>query len=269
MTTSTTLTAWIDGIGVLGPGLATWPAARAILAGSTEYVPQAIVFPTLQMLPPAERRRVGKSVKVALAVAQEAVTDSAQDASQLASVFSSSSADVDNCDAICQALATDDRQLSPTRFTNSVHNAPAGYWGIASGAMAPATVLCAYDGSFGAGLLEALAQVAVDGLPVLLATYDMPYPEPLNVTRPLAGTFGIGLVLMPRPGERSLAKIQVSFTDAPGDCMDDPDLEALRRGIPSARGLPLLRSLARGRSESVVLDYLDPLRLAVMVEACR
>ena len=269
MTNRTILTAWIDGVGVIGPGLANWPATRAILAGNADYVAHAIAFPPLQILPPAERRRTGASVKLALAVAHEAVTGAEQDASKLAAVFSSSSGDVDNCAAICQALATDDRQISPTRFTNSVHNAPAGYWGIASGAMAPATVLCAYDGSFGAGLLEAMTQVAIDGIAVVLATYDTPYPEPLDVTRPLAGAFGIGLSLMPRASDHSLARIQVSLSDAAFKRMEDPALEALRRGIPAARGLPLLQALARGREESVILEYLEPLRLAVTVEPCR
>ena len=33
---------------------------------------------------------------------------------------------------ICETLATAERQVSPTRFHNSVHNAPAGYWSIAT-----------------------------------------------------------------------------------------------------------------------------------------
>ena len=38
--------------------------------------------------------------------------------------------------------------------------------------MAPCQVLCAYDASFGAGLLDALAQVVVDRQPTLLIAYD-------------------------------------------------------------------------------------------------
>jgi hypothetical protein len=135
------------------------------------------------------------------------------DARQLAAVFTSSGADNDNCDAICKVLASDDRHISPTRFHNSVHNAPAGYWGIASGAMTPATVLCAHDASFGAGLLEALTQVAVDGIGTLLVTYDMPYPEPLHAKRPLPAAFGIALALMPKPSAQSLARIELSLCD--------------------------------------------------------
>jgi hypothetical protein len=45
------------------------------------------------------------------------------------------------------------------------------------------------------------------------------------------------------------------------------ELEALRRALPAARGLPLLESLALERSEPVVLDYLDDLRLRVQVSS--
>ena len=269
------LTAYLDGVGLLGPGLDNWVAAQPILAGTTDYVSHAIAVPAPMALPPAERRRVGLAVRVALAVAQEAVAAAQLDAGQLAAVFSSSSADGDTCDAICRTLASEDRHLSPTRFHNSVHNAPAGYWGIASGAMTPATVLCAYDASFAAGLLEAvvqlsqLSQVSVDAAGTLLVTYEAPYPEPLHAKRPHPSAFGLALALLPRQGPHSLARVQVELVEAPADRLANPDLEALRRGIPSARGLPLLQALASGRAGRVILEYLEPLGLAVTIEPCR
>ncbi|WP_295446759.1 beta-ketoacyl synthase chain length factor [uncultured Thiodictyon sp.] len=266
--TTIILNAWIDGIGLLGPGLDHWAEARPILAGATDYAPRPVVVPPPVVLPPPERRRVGLAAKVALAVAQEAITTAHVDATQLAAVFSSSGADGDNCDALCRVLASDDRHISPTRFHNSVHNAAAGYWGIASGAMTPATALCAYDGSFGAGLLEALTQVAVDGVGTLLVTYEAPYPEPLHAKRPHPAAFGLALVLMPQPGPHSLAALHVEVTQTPFDRLPDANLEALRLQIPSARGLPLLRLLAQGRAGQVILEYLDPLSLTVDVLPC-
>jgi hypothetical protein len=263
------LTAYLDGIGLIGPGLDNWLAARPILAGVTPYESRPLTVAAPQSLPPAERRRTGLAIKVALAVAQEAVAAGQLDARQLAAVFASSGADNDNCDAICKTLASDDRHISPTRFHNSVHNAPAGYWGIASGAMTPATVLCAHDGSFGAGLLETLTQVAVEGWGTLLVTYDTPYPEPLHAKRPLPAAFGIALALMPERSAQSLARIEVSLTDAAPDALADPALESLCRAIPAARGLPVLQCVARGKGGRVVLDYLEPLRLDVMIEPCR
>ena len=268
MSNKHTLEAWIDGIGLLGPGLDNWPAAQAILAGAAEYVAQPLVVPAPLALPPAERRRVGLSVKVALAVATEAVSTAQADAKQLAAVFASSGADGDNCDAICKALASDDRHISPTRFHNSVHNAPAGYWGIASGAMTPANVVCAYDASFGAGLLEAMTQVRVEATGVLLVAYEAPYPEPLQATRPHPSAFGLALALMPQRGPRSLARLRLELVEDVPDTLANTELEALRRQIPCARGLPLVQALAGGGAARVVLDYLAPLSLAVEIEPC-
>ncbi|OYW36608.1 MAG: 3-oxoacyl-ACP synthase [Hydrogenophilales bacterium 12-61-10] len=269
------LIAYIDGIGLVGPGLDNWPAAQPILAGHAAYEAHPLVVAAPQSLPPAERRRTGLSIKVALAVAFDAIAAGQLDARQLATVFTSSGADNDNCDAICKTLASDDRSISPTRFHNSVHNAPAGYWGIASGAMTPATVLCAHDVSFGAGLLEAMTQLAVDGSPgsarvgTLLVAYDMPYPEPLHAKRSLPSAFGIALALMPVRSAQSLAQIELELGDAAPDMLADPALEALRRSIPAARGLPLLQAVARRETCRVVLDYLAPLSLLVQVEPCR
>lgn len=262
------LTAWIDGIGLLGPGLPDWPAGRAVLSGETHYTPGATPVPAPPSLPPAERRRAGLSVKIALAVAHEAITAAQRDARTLATVFASSGADGDNCHAICDALASDDRHISPTRFHNSVHNAPSGYWGIASKAMAPSNVICAYDGCFGAGLLEALTQVAVDACDSVLIAYDAPYPEPLNAKRPMPAAMGVALTLAPQRSAHSLARIEVSLTDAGASTLSHSDLETLRRAIPAARGLPLLQAIARGVHADIVLDYLDPLRLAVRIEPC-
>ncbi|MDP2029894.1 MAG: beta-ketoacyl synthase chain length factor [Thiobacillus sp.] len=266
---NTILTAWIEGIGLLGPGLPDWPTAHAVLTGDAAYVPSPITAPPPQGLPPAERRRAGVSVKVALAVALEAIAMGQLDARQLSTVFASSGADGDNCNAICAVLASEDRHISPTRFHNSVHNAPAGYWGIASGAMAPATVLCAYDGCFSAGLLETLTQVTVEGGTALLIAYDAPYPEPLNAKRPMPSAMGIALALTSQKSAQSLARIQVSLTDTEPDVLADPGLEALRRAIPAARGLPLLQALARTQTCEVVLDYLDPLKLVVTIEPAK
>ena len=40
-----TLLAFVQGIGVLGPGFSGWPRAAAALAGRTDYAPQPTVLP--------------------------------------------------------------------------------------------------------------------------------------------------------------------------------------------------------------------------------
>lgn len=262
------LHAWIEGIGFLAPGLPDWPAARAMLRGEQPYAATPSVLPVPSLLPPAERRRASRVVKTALAVGLEAVAHAGADASQLATVFAASGADGHNCHALCEQLASDDRQISPTRFHNSVHNAAAGYWGIATGSMAPCQVLCAYDASFGAGLLDALAQVALDLQPVLLIAYDSEYPEPLRAKRNIPDCGGVALLLAAERSARALAAISVGTTHDAADMLADAALETLRTSIPALRALPLLERLANAARGSVGLDYLRPMQLKVDVEPC-
>src|SRR5690242_6613848 len=168
------LTAHIQGIGLLGPGLESWASSTAILEGRTLYNRQPTVVPLPEGLPAAERRRVGLVVKLALGVGLQAVSEAGVQPDALPAVFASSGGDGQNCHEICQALANDERLISPTRFHNSVHNAAAGYWSIATRSKAASNALCAFDWSFAAGLLEAVTQVVVDQTRVLLVAYDAP-----------------------------------------------------------------------------------------------
>lgn len=261
----TRLSAYIESVGLLGPGLHNWPHAVEVLAGQAAYVPERTALPPPAGLPPAERRRTGPTVRVALAVGHEAASASGRDPATLATVFTSSGGDGQNCHAICETLAGEDRMLSPTRFHNSVHNAPAGYWSIAAHAMASSNVLCAYDGSFAAGLLESLCQAAVDAVPNLLIAFDTDYPSPMHEVRPIPDSFGVAMVLAPEAGPRTLARVDAWLTHAPATVLASRELEPLRRGNPAARALPLLEALATQRSASVVLDYLDDTRVHIDV----
>jgi hypothetical protein len=263
-----TLHAYVDGIGVLGPGIAHWPEAAAVLSGQKAYQPAPTVLPVPQILAAAERRRTGRVVKLALAVALEATAQAGADPAKLASVFSSSGGDGHNCHEICHALSIAGREISPTRFANSVHNAAAGYWSIAMGAVAESNVLCAFDASFAAGLLEALTQVVVDRESVLLVAYDTEYPQPLNAKRPIPDAFGIAMVLAAEKSPHSLARLDATMITEDFDRLDDPVVEALRRAVPAARCLPLLRQLAMRRPGHVNIEYLDVSRMQVIVEPC-
>jgi hypothetical protein len=268
MSTTPPLTAYIEGIGILGPGLADWPSAAAIFSAAAPYIAAPTILPAPLALPPAERRRTGPVVKLALAIGFEATVRAGIERGALPTVFSSSGGDGYNCHEICQVLASSDRQLSPTRFHNSVHNVAAGYWSIAAAATAAANVLCAFDASFGAGLLEALTQVAVEQTPVLLLAYDTQYPDPLHAKRPIPDAFGVALVLAPDERASALAKLTAVLTAGGSDRMSEPALEAMRVSIPAARALPLLRKLARRERGPVTLDYLIDTRLALEVEPC-
>jgi hypothetical protein len=249
----------VEGIGLLGPGLNGWQPSCSILRDDAAYVQEPTVVTASDWLPPAERRRTGLPVKLALAAGREAFANAGRDPSVTATVFTSSSGDGENLDHICTTLASAERDISPTRFHNSVHNAPAGYWSIATRSQAPSTSLCCHDASFAAGLLDAASQVAVDGKPVALITYDQPYPEPLHAVRPLDVSFGMALVLTPQATERTIATLDVSYVPekAADTRMTNDALERMRGNVPAARSLPLLAALARKATALVIIAYGD------------
>ena len=258
---------FVEAAAVRGPGLAGWAASRAVLAGAASYQPAPTEVPPSPLLPANERRRTVQTVKLALALGAEAFAAAGRDPAETATIFTSSGGDGDTIHEILATLASDDRALSPTRFHNSVHNAPAGYWSIATRSHAPSTSLCCRDASFAAGLLEAAVQATVDDRAVALIAYDLRYPEPLHAVRPIGALFGAALVLAPAPTPAAFARLDVELGRSGGaSLMADAALEELRRGTPAARGLPLLAALARGAVAQVTIDYVPGLTLAVAVE---
>lgn len=261
---------YVEGVGLLGPGLDGWSASRNVLTGDVSYIAAPTNLRASDMLPPAERRRAGVPIKLALTVGQEAFLHAGRETRTASTVFTSSGGDNDNVHAINGILATAPREVSPTRFHNSVHNAAAGYWCIAAGTHEPSTSLCAHDASFAAGLLESATQVTVDDALVVLIAYDHPYPEPLNTVRPITAPFGIALILSPHQSEKSLASVEVDFISGKTQetPMQDAGLEKLRRGVPAARGLSLLAALASGKAAQISLAYFDDNHLNLRVTPC-
>ena len=262
---------FVDGIGLIAPGLSGWAASAPILAGKTDYVAAPLSIPVLEILPPAERRRTPTVVKLAIAAGCEALANANQPAAQTASVFTSSGGDGDVIHQICDTLTQPDREVSPTRFHNSVHNAPAGYWGIATGAREPSTSLCAFDASFAAGLIEAATQVCVDGRKVLLVAYDAPYPEPINGVRRISAGVGIALLLSPQRSAQSLSEIEISLVpnNTPITKLAQPDLENFRATVPAARALPLLASIAKNERAQIITEYLGDHALQSDIKPCK
>ncbi len=243
------------GVGVFGPGLADWPAARAVFSGSASYLHADNLPPASGLLPAAERRRATPSTRAALTAAQQALAHATLDAKAVPAVFASSSGNPDIIHDICAMLAADDYQISPTKFHNSVHNAASGYYSIAVASHRPVTSVCALDGTAAAALLEAAVQAADESAPVLMVCYDLPYPFPLSEARPIIDAWAIALILAPQGSASAIAQLTIS--DVAEDVADTelagPALEAERRGNPTARLLPLLEALAQPRSSEVVL----------------
>ena len=257
-------------VGLIGPGFSDWDQARPVLNGLHPYELTEPVIPPPEGLASAERRRVPQSVKIALAAAHQVFAQTSVRAQDTQTVFASSGGDGKNCHDLCEALAQADPFLSPTRFTNSVHNAAAGYWGIATGSMQASASICAHDASFAAGFLEAATMVVTDLEPVGLIAYDVPYPAPLHAKRPICGAMAVAMILGPHDAPDALARITLQgLVESAGDtAMAQPDLEALRAGVPAARSLPLLVALAGTLGVEVTIEAMDGQSLKMRVVPC-
>jgi hypothetical protein len=201
---------------------------------------------------------------LALTVASEAAAMSGLAPANLRSVFASGNGDgvvVGSILVDLTARGDQARLLSPTQFHNSVHNAAAGYWSIATACRQPVTCLACHDFTWPASLLAAMAEVTTQDEPVLLCVYDHPMPAPLDAKRGLIAPFGLGLVLAPAEQTGGMAKITVEFVpEPPPDGAAgpyQPALRALAAGNPAAHAVRLLETLARGQQDRHALAYLD------------
>ena len=237
---------FVSGIGLLGPGLEGWQNSLPVLEGRFPYQPRPLAAAAPALLPPGERRRATAASKLALQVGCEALGRNGCELPQVFCVFASGSGELAIIDGICRTLLLPDRPVSPTQFHNSVHNAPAGYWSIATCNKEPSLSLSAFDGSFGAGLLEAAITTIAEQRPVLLVAYDLPAPAPLDSLRSLSAPFAAALLLHPvRPDADSLGlDLRASANGDIPSTLADARLEHMRRGNPAAGCLPLLQALA-------------------------
>jgi hypothetical protein len=251
--------------GVLGPGLPGWSEARAVLSGAAPYVPAPAPEPAPALLPATERRRASASVRWALAAGEQALQACGRDGAGLATVFASCGGDGAITHQICEALAAAPRAVSPTRFHNSVHNAPAGYWSIAARSHAPSTSLGGGESTFAVGLLEAATQATVEARSVLLIAYDLPYPPPMHVLWPVAQPFAASLLLDPplAAGVALHLELRRGAARESWPAALPPEL----RTNPAAQALALLAAALRGGGTRVELPYSESSHLAVEVRA--
>ena len=253
----------LAGQAVLGPGLPDWSAARTVLCGAARYDGTAVHDPAPELLPANERRRASSSARWALTVGRHALGERLSEAGKIATVFASCGGDGPITHQICEVLAGSDRAVSPTAFHNSVHNAPAGYWSIATRSRAPSTSLCGHDGSFAAGLLEAATQVLAEGRSVLLVAYDLPYPEPMHSLWPIPHAFAAALLLDPASADG--IRLAVELRSGAAEISWPATLPRKLAANPAAHSLALLEGPARGEPRSVTLPLAGESHLAVDV----
>jgi len=235
----------VEGIAFWTPTLPGWAAARAAFRGDAEPLATPAKRPAPEILAPAERRRAPDTVALALEVAAAAVRESGLDAATLPSIFTSAHGDLAVNDYMCTTLASQPTLISPTKFHNSVHNAAAGYWTIATGCRAASTALTAFDASFGAGLLEAASQCIADAAPVLLVAFDVEATGALASVTESTGMLACALVLAPHPSDRTVATLDWTLTRG-GNAPPELRSAAARSlaGNAMAGALPFLEAIA-------------------------
>ena len=190
---------------------------EVVVAGFAVWNPPGRARPQPAILPPNERRRAPDTVAVALQVAQAACANAGRDPAQLPMVFASTYGDLAITDYMCSTLAQAPTTLSPTRFHNSVHNAAAGYWSIATGCHQPYCALGAGRYTFANGLFAAALQVCADQTDVLYVAYDIDTHGPQARIADSQGFLGVALVLTRSSGASGLELTAIEEPIRSGD----------------------------------------------------
>ena len=240
---------FVEAVGVLAPGFRDWNSARPVLAGEQAFLAAPLELVTPTCLPPAERRRSSANVRLAIATAEQALSQTALAPQDMAMVFSSYEAAGVITHQLCEVLAGS-RDVSPTQFHNSVHNAPSGYYSIAMNAKLAASSVCRGKWSFSAGLLNATAQALADQVPVLYVCYDSPLPPPLCDVMPVLEATAIALVLAPTATPRSLAEWEITLDPGAGAVPWPAWMPAIWHANASARGFAALATLLASAADA-------------------
>jgi hypothetical protein len=272
----------VTGIGAWGPGFSDVEELQALLRGGALPEDAVTARPAPACIPPRERRRAPLSVKLAVAVAEQACERAGMTPADTVSVFASGMGDMDITDYMCRTLASESPLISPTRFHNSVHNAPVGYWSISQGAKRSSNAVAAFRHTVPASLLEAMTQCITEGEAVLWASQDIASPAPFRDIADIPEACAFAMLLEAEGdggpnaqagsavGTETATSLTVELVDGRGSwpAFDlpgsaGPRLRALYEHNPTARLLPLLALLGGGGAGPVSLPLNDHLDLRV------
>lgn len=252
------------GAGIWMPEAPDWSAfERGLKLG---FVPAGDpgAVPAADLIPARERRRASRPIRLGVDVAAQACAAAGVPFSSPAAVFTSAMADTDVTDYLCRALTAAPVMLSPTRFHNSVHNAPAGYWSISAENRENAGYVAGGEHSFAVALLETAALAMEEARPVLLVALDIANRPPFHGIRPIDRDFAAAMLFAAEPGERSGPTLSLAIERGIADAVvpRDPLLAEAAADNPSARCLALLEAYALSR------DLTDPLPLNAHATLC-
>lgn len=233
------------GLGVWGPGFSNWTEFKSQIENPS--VELATSSPKPEIIPANERRRSPLAVRAAVETSWQALQQSGLASADVACVFGSGLGDTEITDYMCRVLTTTEKQLSPTKFHNSVHNAAAGYWTISTGCMKSANSIAAYQDTAGTCLLEAMIQSVQHNEPVLITLFDIAPQQTWTQIFPGDQSFSASLLICPEnfPVKNSLARLSFSTGSSANKLPElSESMQSLYLQNPAAKILPLLKNLA-------------------------
>ena len=232
----------IVGVGVWCDFFSNWDEFCSALAGGAAS--QAATLRP-ELIPAKERRRAPLSVKMAIEVMDQACRMSTLVPSEVATVFASVNGDVEITDYLCRTLDTAPRTVSPTRFHNSVHNAPIGNWAIATHCKLPANAMSAYLHTTSMAFLEGAIQSLEENMPVLVCVQELAAPDAIKPICDSEQPISTAVLLAP-PGYCGEELASVRF-DVRNERSVDPNAPQILgvdwSGNLGAKFLPLLAAL--------------------------
>lgn len=164
----------------MAPGITSLAQLRSICRNNQLPVSaEDLQLPSPEMLPANERRRASQVVRLTQACIQQALENCPFPVESLRSVFATDEGTGEVCQRVLEAVTTT-RQVSPLIFSNSVQNAPSGYFSISWRNRQSSTVVSLGLESFSSGLLCAVTEAIDCAQPVLLVAYDPPMTSPMD-----------------------------------------------------------------------------------------
>jgi hypothetical protein len=129
------------------------------------------VSPSLSHIPAMQRRRFSLLTKMMLSAAHDS-----QPAENCRSIFASRHGELTRTLGLLQDI-TAEQALSPTAFSQSVHNTASGIFGILNNNTSASTSIAAAEQTLPQALIEAYGQLTENPEPLLLVFGDDPIPQ--------------------------------------------------------------------------------------------
>lgn len=206
-------------------------------------------------LPLAARRRMSRLIAMTVRATRSALSNGSDGGGHPFAgtlIHASANGEINTIGSIIEALTDVEPRISPTAFSNSVHNAAPGYWSILAKNTSATTTLSLGDVSFEAGMFEAWTRLNAAEHDVVVTAGDeaidrVPWADPGHATVDLCGALRIESIQGPGLGmlrdvRHSLIKSVGSATTWVGQLVEEfqPDIVVQDFGGLGDSGMPFL-----------------------------